>query len=171
MDAQSIDRTLALIQKYSVKVDEILVNATLEACVRLKDTNRLTGALRVFEATGWKLPAQCAMHTYGMLIKAYGQSRQLPMAWKLWRELTCDKKMTPSEQLYSTMIDILVSNGRMEEGLNLFEEMKARCPGNRGQSFSLAYATVIRGFAQRKECQRSLQCYQEMQEHNVKISP
>jgi len=171
MDAQSIDRTLALIQKYSVKVDEILVNATLEACVRLKDTNRLTGALRVFEATGWKLPAQCAMHTYGMLIKAYGQSRQLPMAWKLWRELTCDKKMTPSEQLYSTMIDILVSNGRMDDALRLFEEMKTSS-GDKltGSGFAAAFASVIRGFAQRKECQRAIQCYQEMQAKNVKIS-
>merc|ERR1719160_382492 len=170
MDAYSVDRSLDLIRKYKVKEDEVLVNATLEACVRLKDAKRLSGALSIFEATGWKLPAQCAMHTYGTLIKAYGQSRQLPMAWKLWRELTVDKGLAPSDQLYTTMIDVLVNNNRMEEGLNLFEEMKARCPGNRGQSFSLAYATVIRGFAQRKECQRSLQCYQEMQEHNVKIS-
>merc|ERR1719265_2755496 len=170
MDAYSVDRTLDLIRKYKVKVDEVLVNATLEACVRLKDHKRLTGALSIFEATGWKLPAQCAMHTYGTLIKAYGQSRQLPMAWKLWREVTEDKRLAPNDQLYTVMIDVLVNNNRMEEGLNLFEEMKTRCTGNRGDRFSIAYATVIRGFAQRKECQRALQCYQEMQEHNVKIS-
>jgi pentatricopeptide repeat protein len=170
MDEYSVDRTLDLIRKYKVKVDEVLVNSTLEACVRLKDAKRLTGALSIFEATGWKLPAQCAMHTYGTLIKAYGQSRQLPMAWKLWREVTVDKHLTPSDQLYTTMIDVLVSNNRMEEALNLFEEMKARCEGNRGQNFSVTYATVIRGFAQRKECQRAMQCYQEMKEHNVKIS-
>merc|ERR1719428_2232439 len=58
----------------------------------------------------------------------------------------------------------------MEEGLSLFEEMKARCTGPRGQSFATVYASIIRGFAQRKECQRALQCYQEMLEHNVKIS-
>merc|ERR1719456_419519 len=68
------------------------------------------------------------------------------------------------------MIDVLVNNNRMEDGLNLFEEMKARCTGSRGQSFGTAYASIIRGFAQRKECQRALQCYQEMLEHNVKIS-
>merc|ERR1719160_1448731 len=68
------------------------------------------------------------------------------------------------------MIDVLVSNNRMEDGLNLFEEMKAQCTGNRGQSFSMAYATVLRGFALRKECQRAMQCYQEMQDHNVKVS-
>merc|ERR1719265_2159463 len=170
MDAYSVDRTLELIHKYKVKVDEVLVNATLEACVRLKDAKRLSGALNIFEATGWKLPAQCAMHTYGMLIKAYGQSKQLNMAWKPWREVTQEKKLAPSDQLYTTMIDVLINNNRMEEGLNLFEEMKTRCGGNRGQSFSAAYAAVIRGFAQRKECQRALQCYQEMQEHDVKIS-
>merc|ERR1719265_1340968 len=170
MDAYSVDRTLDLIRKYKVKVDEVLVNATLEACVRLKDAKRLSGALNIFQATGWKIPAQCAMHTYGTLIKAYGESRQLNMAWKLWREVTQEKRLAPSDQLYATMIDVLISNNRMEEGLNLFEEMKARCGENRGQNFSLAYATIIRGFAQRKECQRALQCYQEMQEHNVKIS-
>merc|ERR1719281_431453 len=92
------------------------------------------------------------------------------MAWKLWREVTEGKGLTPSDQLYTTMIDVLVNNNRMEEGLSLFEEMKTRCTGNRGQSFSSVYASVIRGFAQRKECQRALQCYQEMQEHNVKVS-
>merc|ERR1719171_2643392 len=93
------------------------------------------------------------------------------MAWKLWRELTCDKKMTPSEQLYSTMIDILVSNGRMDDALRLFEEMKTSS-GDKltGSGFAAAFASVIRGFAQRKECQRALQCYKEMQERNVKIS-
>merc|ERR1719487_358160 len=170
MDAYSVDRSLDLIRKHKVKVDEVLVNATLEACVRLKDLKRLQGALNTFEATGWKLPPQCTMHTYGTMIKAYGQSRQLPMAWKLWRDVTEVKRLTPSDQLYTTMIDVLISNNRIEEGLDLFEEMKARCPGSRGQSFSIAYATVIRGFAQRKECQRALQCYQEMLEHNVKIS-
>merc|ERR1719487_2011197 len=170
MDAYSVDRSLDLIRKHKVKVDEVLVNATLEACVRLKDLKRLQGALNTFEATGWKLPPQCTMHTYGTMIKAYGQSRQLPMAWKLWRDVTEVKRLTPSDQLYTTMIDVLISNNRIEEGLDLFEEMKARCPGSRGQSFSVAYASVIRGFAQRKECQRALQCYQEMQEHNVKVS-
>jgi pentatricopeptide repeat protein len=170
MDAYSVDRTLDLIRKYKVKVDEILVNATLEACVRLKDPKRLSGALNIFEATGWKLPAQCAMHTYGTLIKAYGESRNLTMAWKLWREVTVDKHLSPSDQLYATMIDVLVSNNRMEEGLSLFEEMKARCTGPRGQSFATVYASIIRGFAQRKECQRAIQCYQEMQDHNVKVS-
>merc|ERR1719265_2487778 len=170
MDAYSVDRTLELIHKYKVKMDEVLVNATLEACVRLKDTKRLTTALNVFEATGWKLPAQCAMHTYGTLIKAYGQNRQLPMAWKLWREVTEGKRLAPSDQLYSTMIDVLITNNRMEEGLKLFEEMKARCGDKGNQNFAVAYATVIRGFAQRKECQRALQCYKEMQERNVKIS-
>merc|ERR1719265_1777112 len=171
MDAYSVDRTLELIHKYKVKMDEILVNATLEACVRLKDTRRLNTALNTFEATGWKLPAQCAMHTYGMLIKAYGQSRQLNVAWKLWRELTVDKKMTPSDQLYGTMIDVLVSNGRMDDALRLFEEMKASAGGKlTGQGFTVAFASIIRGFTQRKECQRAIQCYHEMQDKNVKVS-
>merc|ERR1719324_499197 len=69
------------------------------------------------------------------------------------------------------MIDILVSNGRMDDALRLFEEMKTSS-GDKltGSGFAAAFASVISGFAQRKECQRAIQCYQEMQAKNVKIS-
>eukprot|EP00747_Dinoflagellata_sp_TGD_P188994 gnl/TRDRNA2_/TRDRNA2_48777_c1_seq1.p1 gnl/TRDRNA2_/TRDRNA2_48777_c1~~gnl/TRDRNA2_/TRDRNA2_48777_c1_seq1.p1 ORF type:complete len:929 (+),score=182.44 gnl/TRDRNA2_/TRDRNA2_48777_c1_seq1:253-2787(+) len=164
VDASSVDRALALIEKHRVSVDEVLVNAALEACICLRDASRLTVALRTFKLCGWEIPKECAMHTYGMLIKAYGHSDQLGMALQLWREVKCERCLVPSEQLYGQMIDVLVSNNRLDEAIQLLEEMK-KTHGERltSQGFSVAYGMVIRGFAQRKDCTRALAYYDEMQ--------
>ncbi|CAK0791132.1 unnamed protein product, partial [Prorocentrum cordatum] len=69
VDAGSFDRALRLMKTYAVKVDEILVNVVLEACVGLKDPDRLHMALATFRRSGWVMPKQCAMHTYATLIK------------------------------------------------------------------------------------------------------
>merc|ERR1719203_2252483 len=37
------------------------------------------------------------------------------------------------------------------------------------QGFAVAYAMVIRGYAQRRDCGKALQCYQEIREHKVKV--
>eukprot|EP00443_Scrippsiella_acuminata_P129864 CAMPEP_0115577338 /NCGR_PEP_ID=MMETSP0272-20121206/3021_1 /TAXON_ID=71861 /ORGANISM="Scrippsiella trochoidea, Strain CCMP3099" /LENGTH=1143 /DNA_ID=CAMNT_0003012147 /DNA_START=42 /DNA_END=3472 /DNA_ORIENTATION=+ len=171
MDIVSFDRALALLEKYSIRVDEVLVNAALEACFGLRDSERLSNTLATMRRRGWTLPKQAGMHTYGTLIKAYGMTRQLNMAWKLWEEATCKRGMVPSEQMYSQMIDVLVCNGRLEDALGLFEEMKATHGANgfSSQGFAVAYAMVVRGFAQRKECARSLEFYEEMKAGGVKV--
>lgn len=170
MDAQCFDRALHLIKQFSVKVDEILVNVVLEACVALKDPSRLNFALSTFRRSGWVMPKQCAMHTYATMIKAYGQSHQLNMAWKLWEDVTVTKGLIPSEQLYGQMIDVLVTSGCLEDALALFQEMKATHADHMGsQGFAVAYAMIIKGFAQRKECVRALKCYEEMKQHGARV--
>jgi len=170
-DKTYIDRALALLRKHSVKVDEVLMSAVLEACSRLKDPQRLINALDMFKQSGWTMPKECAMHTYGTLIKAYGQSRQLPLAWKLWRELTSDASTVPSEQIYGQMIDALVTNGRLDDAVSLLTEMKQKHAERiASQGFAVAYAMIIRGYAQRKECARALACYDEMITNGTKVS-
>jgi len=170
MDKRAFDRAISLISKYSVKVDEVLVNVALEACVSLRDQARLGATLEAFAKAGFAVPQQCGMLTYGILIKANGQNRQMNVAWKYWREATTDRGLVASEQLYGQMIDALVSNDCMGDALRLFRDMqevhKERwdSPG-----FSVAYAMIIRGYAQRKECGRALECYEEMQAHGAKV--
>jgi pentatricopeptide repeat protein len=170
MDAESFDRALALIQRYNVKVDEVLVNVTLEACVSLRDPGRLASTLNAFKRSGWAMPKQCAMHTYATLIKAYGQSHQLGQAWKIWQDVTETRGLVASEQLYGQMIDVLVTNGRLDDALSLFREMKkVHAEHLNSQGFAVAYAMIIKGFAQRKECAKALECYAEMREQEAKV--
>jgi pentatricopeptide repeat protein len=79
--------------------------------------------------------------------------------------------MEASEQLYGQMLDVLVGSNCLEDALKLFKDMKAAHKDSlNSQGFSVAYAMIIRGFAQRKECARALQCYEEMKTHGTKVS-
>ena len=78
-------------------------------------------------------------------------------------DTTREQGLVPSEQLYGQMVDMLVTNNQHDQALALFEDMKRdHAPHLSSQGFAVAYAMVIKGFAQRKECARALQCYKEM---------
>jgi len=69
------------------------------------------------------------------------------------------------------MIDALVTNGCLEDALTIFREMKEVHSDTIGsQGFSVAYAMVIRGFAQRRECIRAMDLYEEMKNTGTKVS-
>jgi len=171
MDGMNIDRALTLIKNHSVKVDESLVNVALEACLALKDVSCLKRALDTFWESGWTMPKQASLHTYGLLIKAYGQMQCLTEVWQLWTEVTQEKGMEPSEQLYGQMLDVLVGNNSLDDALNLFQDMKITHKSSlNSQGFAVAYAMIIRGFAQAKDCERALHCYEEMKAHGTKAS-
>jgi pentatricopeptide repeat protein len=171
MDSEVIRRSLDLINRHSVKLDENFVNIALEACLALRDTGCLKKALATFWDSGWNIPQQAATHTYGNLIKAYGQIQSLTEAWQLWTELTQDKGMVPTEQLYGQMLDVLVANNRLADALTIFEEMKTAHKDSLSSiGFGVAYGMIIRGFAQQKDCEKALQCYEEMKGHGTKAS-
>jgi pentatricopeptide repeat protein len=170
MDTKTFDRTMGLIRKYKVSVDEVLVNVALEACSCLRDPARLAATLETLVGRGgWALPRQCGMHTYGTLIKAFGQSRQLNRAWQLWQEITVQRGLVATEQLYGQMIDVLVSAERLDDALVLFAAMKdVHKDRLESQGFSVAYAMIVRGYARRNESAKALQCYEEMKSQRVK---
>lgn len=171
MDAESIDRAVGLIKKHSVKIDEVLVNAALEACISLRDVNRLRSTMATFQSAGWVLSKEASMHTYAVLIKAHGLSQNISAAWRLWSEVTVERRQSPTEQLYGVMLDVLVSCDRLDDALELFEEMKTTHHRTLdSQGFAVAYAMIIRGFTQRKNCVQALRQYEEMKSSGPKPS-
>eukprot|EP00929_Paragymnodinium_shiwhaense_P107201 TRINITY_DN73282_c0_g2_i1.p1 TRINITY_DN73282_c0_g2~~TRINITY_DN73282_c0_g2_i1.p1 ORF type:complete len:639 (-),score=193.01 TRINITY_DN73282_c0_g2_i1:111-1775(-) len=170
LDARTFDRVMNLLKRSSVKVDEVLVNLALETCMGLRDPSRLATTLDLFTKAGWSHSRKCDMHTYGMLVKAYGQSRQMDQAWLLWQEVTKESKAAASEQLYGQMIDALVSNERIDDAVELLQDMKAAHSERlNSRGFSVAYAMIIRGHARRQDMEAALRCYEEMQEHRVEV--
>lgn len=172
MDVEAFDKCLAIIERHRVQVDEVLVNAALEACVGMRDAAKLSRTMGVLTSHGWDKRKQCTMTTFGLLIKAHGQSHQLAEAWGLWEEATSRPGTIASEQLYGQMIDVLVGSGKIEDAVKLFREMQTNY-GDRlnSQGFAVAYAMIVRGYAQRKDCVRALQCYDEMKQHGVRAGP
>jgi pentatricopeptide repeat protein len=171
MDAETIDKALSLIRKHAVKVDESLIHVALEAALALRDTGCLRKTLDTFWGSGWSIPQQASLHTYGLLIKAYGQMQGLSEVWQLWSEVTDVKGLEPSEQLYGQMLDVLVSNNSLDDALAIFQEMKTTHKKSlNSQGFAVAYAMIIRGYAQQKDCGRALHCYEEMKSEGTKAS-
>lgn len=164
------DRALDLMSRHAVKLDEVLVNVVLEACVALRDTRRLQRVLAMLKRNGWDLPKRCGNPTYAALIKAYGSAGQTVKACDLWDDITKVQGLEPSEHVYAQMIDVLVMGGNLKHALQLFAEMRdihrARFGSN---AFAIAYAMIVRGYAQQKDAVRALECYEEMKAQGVPV--
>jgi len=158
-----IDKTLALIERVNVVPDEVLLNTLLDACVRLRDTNRLTKALEILQSKG-VVPSEKA---YGTLIRAYGHARCLDQAWSMWRDMLA-RKVKPSEQTFTSMVEACASNGAVEDAVRVFAELKKNIPDY--TTTRDVYTPMIRGFAQRRETQQCLKIYDEMKANRVPCS-
>merc|ERR1719174_3670704 len=88
-----------------------------------------------------------------------------------WTEVTEQKQMEATEQLYGQMLDVLVGNSCLEDAITLFQEMKKTHNATlNSQGFAVAYAMIIRGFSQQKDLARALECYEEMKGHGTRAS-
>ncbi|CAJ1350505.1 unnamed protein product [Effrenium voratum] len=163
------DRAVDLVSRHCGKMDEVLVNVILEVCVGLRDTYRLSKVLQMLKRSGWDLPKHCNANTYSGLIKAFGSTNQMHKALELWADIK-RQGIAPSEHMFAQMIDVLVTGGRLPQALELFEEMR-QAHGDRMSSsgFAMAYAMVVKGYAQQKDAVRALQCYEEMKALGVHI--
>jgi pentatricopeptide repeat domain-containing protein 1 len=158
---EEVDKIIALITRAKVVPDEVLVNCLLDACVRLRNVQRLNQVLEQFKATG-VVPS---FHACATLIKAYGHARRLDSAWVLWRELTGERKETPTDEVFTSMADACVTNGDIDGAINVFHEMRktlkdfSRC--------GAICATILKACMQRKQTQRTLQIYDEVKSMGV----
>merc|ERR1719324_328096 len=120
--SEVVDKVVDLIQRANVTPDEVLVNCLLEAYVRLRNIPRLVQILEQFKSTG-VVPS---LHACALLIKAYGHSQRLDRAWALWNELIKERKLTPSEEVFASMVDACLASGDLENAVVIFRDMKAR---------------------------------------------
>lgn len=170
MEAVDFDRALDLLNRYSIKVDEVLVNSILEACFNLRDNKRLHTVMTLFRRCGWVMPKRCNPNTCSVMLKAYGSTNQLQLALKLWDDVTQVQGMVPTEQMYAQLIDVLVTHGRFNDALQTFHDMRKTYPDKlQSSSFAVAFAMIIKGYTLQKDCVRAMQCYEEMKELGVTV--
>jgi pentatricopeptide repeat protein len=155
---EDVDRIITLIERAKVTPDEVLVNCLLDACVRLRNVQRLTQVLEQFKATG-VVPS---LHACATLIRAYGHARRLDRAWVLWRELTEDRKVTPSEEVFASMVDACLANGDLDGAVSVFREMKVALPDfSRG---AVVFSALVKACVQRKLAKLATEVYDEIKD-------
>jgi len=153
-----VDRIIVLIERAKVTPDEVLVNCLLDACVRLRNVQRLTTVLEQFKATG-VVPS---LHACATLIRAYGHARRLDQAWVLWRELTEERKVTPSEEVFASMVDACLANGDLDGAVAVFREMKQALPDfSRG---AVVFSALVKACVQRKLTKLATEVYDEIKD-------
>lgn len=161
-------RTLGLVSRHSIELDEALVNAVLETCVGLRDFSCLSNTLALFKRCGWDVSKRCSTSAAPVLIKAYSSTNQIGKARQLWDDLTKNQGVEPSRAMYAQMIDATIGSRRFDEALVLFHQMKEQHSSRFDcQNFAIAYATIIKGYAQQKDSAKAVELYFEMRANQV----
>jgi len=157
-NSEVVDKVVDLIHRCNVTPDEVLVNCLLEAYVRLRNIPRLVQILERFKSTG-VVPS---LHACALLIKAYGHSQRLDRAWALWNELINERKVTPNEEVFASMVDACLASGDLENAVVVFREMKhVLSDFSRGPA---VFASLIKACVSRKQTKLAVEIYEEMHE-------
>eukprot|EP00932_Pfiesteria_piscicida_P011193 SRR837773.22307.p1 GENE.SRR837773.22307~~SRR837773.22307.p1 ORF type:complete len:478 (-),score=172.61 SRR837773.22307:188-1621(-) len=158
---QDLDRITDLMQRARVIPDEVLVNCLLDACVRLRDTRRLTKVLQQFRAVG-VVPSA---HAYATLIRAYGHARCPERSWELWQERTGGDAGRCDEEAFAAIVEACTANGDVQGAVRLFRDV-----GDRLESFGragLIFANVVKACVVAKKPRLAVECYNQAKDFMI----
>lgn len=159
--SEEIDKVITLVQHAKVTPDEVLVNCLLDACVRLRDPQRLTQVLDQFKANGI-VPS---LHAYATFIRAYGHARRPERAWELWRELRQGRAAAPSEEAFAAMVEACLAGGDLGGAVAVFREVSEQLSGfPRAPS---TFASCLKACVQFKQPRLALELYSEIKDRIV----
>jgi pentatricopeptide repeat protein len=100
---------------------------------------------------------QIAAHTYANLIKASGSLKRVQHCRDLWTEMTEAKGIEPNGVALGCMLDALVVNGGVMEGVALLRKWQDRVPVN-----TVLYSTLIKGFTNIRDNQGAADMWREL---------
>merc|ERR1719169_382730 len=116
-------------------MDEVLFSSVIEACIRVGQLNLLSQKMRKYASQGGLVALTAP--TYGSMIKAYGQARDVERIWELWMEMR-GREVKPTAITLGCMIDALVMNNCVDDAWDLVQKGYGM-----GSGISLFIATNI----------------------------
>ena len=158
-----VTRTMDLIEQMDEPMDEVLFSSVIEACIRIGQLDLLSKKIRKYASQGGLVALTAP--TYGSMIKAYGQARDVERIWELWMEMR-GREVKPTAITLGCMIDALVMNNCVEDAWDLvnqaYEDEAQRVSVN-----TVIYSTILKGFALSKQPEKLMTVYAEMRERGV----
>merc|ERR1719272_2261833 len=161
--ASDVTKVLALVQKMTVSIDECLFLSIVEACLKTHSMNSLAALLKECKAKG--LGHRLTSPTYGSMIKAFGQMRNLEQVWALWKEMR-EYGVQPSIITVGCVVDALVMNGSTDHAWQLVHDLWTD-DSTRELVNTVIYSTIVKGFAIAKRLDKVLAVYDEMRERSI----
>lgn len=161
--ASDISRILLLADVAEQPMDEILFSAIAEACIRTNRLDLLSEQLAKFAEQGNSSTLTAA--TYGSMIRAFGQVRDVKRVSELWNEMM-SKKVQPTAITLGCMVDALVANGRIVDARELVKQMCLE-ETTRPLVNTVIYTTMFKGFTNTKDTTQVMDLYKEMQANGL----
>merc|ERR1719161_2396561 len=163
---QDVRLTMDLVDSMEDTMDEILFASVIEACLRVGQLDLLSEQMRKYAKQGGLVALTAP--TYGSMIKAHGQARDVERMWELWAEME-KRNVTPTAITLGCMIDALVKNHCVEDAWDLIHTTLAD-PSRRSLVNNIIYSTVLKGFALTKQNEKLFAVYAEIQKEGVDVN-
>lgn len=162
LNPSRVYRGISLVERFidmqPKDVDEVLFNALLDTCCRLKDLARLEAIVsRMRELKVTPSPV-----TLGILVKTYGQAGDLQKVLQVWGEMEKQRGQA-NAVTYGCMIDACVKCGHLEKAVEIFRGM--RQAGKHRNT--ILYTTLIKGYGLEKDLAHALELFREMPREGV----
>merc|ERR1719460_1015470 len=162
LNPTKVYRGIALVERFiqyqPEEADEVLFNALLDTCCRIKDICRLDATVQRMR----ELQIPPSHVTLGILVKAYGQAGDISRVLKVWDEMG-EQRRQANAVTYGCMIDACVKCGHMEKAMEIFYDMKKR----RKHRNTILYTTLIKGCGLEKDLRTALTLFREMRDEGV----
>lgn len=160
------ERVVALLDSVEGGVDEGLLSAFCEACIRIGKTDLLKRQLkRWHKQQGVVLQGA---HAVGSIIRAYGFVKDITGVWATWREMNA-ANIIPTRITLGCMVEALATNNEVDAGYEVIHEALAN-PQLRHLVNAVIYCSVMKGFSHQKRFDRVWQVYQEMVKEKLQFS-
>jgi len=134
-------------------VDEVLFNALLDICCRLKDFKRFELIVQRMR----NLKVSPSPVTLGILVKTYGQAGDFEKVLSVWEEMKKQRNKA-SAVTFGCMIDACVKCGHLQKAVDVFNDIR-RTGKHRN---TILYTTLIKGCGREKDLSAALELFQEM---------
>lgn len=162
MNPTRIYRGIAIVEKFielqPKDVDEVLLNALLDTCCRLKDLTRLESIMQRMR----DLKITASPVTLGILVKTYGQAGDIQKVLQVWSDME-NQRGQANAVTYGCMIDACVKCNHLSKAVEIFTGMR-ECGKHRN---TILYTTLIKGHGLEKDLASAMALFREMPLENV----
>jgi pentatricopeptide repeat protein len=162
LNSSRVYRGISLVEKFietqPQDVDEVLFNALLDTCGRLKDLARLETTVQRMRT----LKVTPSPVTLGILVKTYGQAGDIQKVLQVWEEMATQREQA-NAVTYGCMIDACVKCGHLSTAVDIFKNM--RQAGKHRNT--ILYTTLIKGYGLDKDLKSALELFREMPQEGV----
>merc|ERR1719266_2412895 len=152
LNPSRVYRGISLVERFiemqPKDVDEVLFNALLDTCCRLKDLNRLEATVKRMR----ELKVCPSPVTLGILVKTYGQAEDFQKVLQVWGEMERQRGQA-NAVTYGCMIDACVKCGRLEKAVEIFSGMREAGKHRN----TILYTTLIKGYGLQKDLPNALE--------------